>query len=153
MLTMSNGSRIDADAKYPHKGIVRGNKTHDNCVFKSDWRMYFCEDLKYKMLVIESMDPDTETRRLSPVAVASEGYIDLINGPQDHGWCNGYTCQERLSTFHAVVAINKHYEIHFSSFNSQKTRLMILKAEEDDIISVEIFYAKPERLDVYRKGI
>jgi hypothetical protein len=28
------------------------------------------------------MDDDTETRRLSPVAILSEnGYLDLINGP------------------------------------------------------------------------
>jgi len=32
------------------------------------------------MLVIESMDADTETRRLSPVALLGNGYIDLING-------------------------------------------------------------------------
>jgi len=56
------------------------------------------------MLIIESMDTDTETRRLSPVAILGDGYLDLINGPQDHGWCSGYTCRKRLSTFMAVVA-------------------------------------------------
>ena len=59
------------------------------------------------------MDKDTEIRRLSPIAVlSSNGYIDLINGPQDHGWCFGYTCQERLSTFHALVALNQTFEVH-----------------------------------------
>jgi hypothetical protein len=60
--------------------------------------------MNYEMLVIESMDSDTETRRLSPVAILGDGYIDLINGPQDHGWCSGYTCRKRVSTFHALVA-------------------------------------------------
>ncbi len=60
------------------------------------------------MVIIESMDEDTETRRLSPVAVLCDGYIDLINGPQDHGWCNGYTCQERISTFNAIVPLSKY---------------------------------------------
>ena len=50
-------------------------------------------------------------RRLSPVAVMANvsggNYLDLINGPQDHGWCDGYTCQQRLSTFHAIVADGK----------------------------------------------
>ena len=32
------------------------------------------------MLVIESLDEDTELRRLSPVALLSERYIDLHNG-------------------------------------------------------------------------
>lgn len=152
MLTYSNGSRIDADEKYPHKGLVRGTRDNEKCIFISDWRMYKCKDMSYKMFVVESLDPDTETRRISPVALGSDGYIDLINGPQDHGWCHGYTCQERLSTFHTVVVMDRHYELHFSSFNPQKLRLMILNAADDDVLSLEIFYPKPERLDVYRKG-
>ena len=61
------------------------------------------------MLTIESMDGDTMTRRLSPVAILGhdsqgDGVIDLINGPMDHSWCSGYACRRRLSTFQAVVA-------------------------------------------------
>lgn len=154
MLTFPNGSRIDATVKYPHKGIVRGSlNAAPQCIFKPEWRMYECRALNYKMFVIESMDPDTETRRISPVGLGSSGYIDLINGPMDHGWCHGYTCQERLSLFHTVVATRKHYEIHFSSFIPQKLRLRFLNAENDDAITMEIFYPKPERLDVYRRGI
>ena len=46
------------------------------------------------MLVIESMDADTETRRLSPLALdggdTGHGpYTDLLNGPMDHGWSQG----------------------------------------------------------------
>lgn len=72
------------------------------------------------MLIIESMDSDTETRRLSPVAILGhdeddDGVLDLINGPQDHGWCSGYTCRKRLSTFQAIVATGWFV---FSSFNS-----------------------------------
>jgi hypothetical protein len=43
------------------------------------------------MLVIESLDADTETRRLSPLALhggntgAGVEFTDLINGPMDHG--------------------------------------------------------------------
>lgn len=59
------------------------------------------------MMVIESLDADTETRRLSPVGILQNGYIDLINGPQDHGWCSGYTCQKRVSLFHALVTPGK----------------------------------------------
>lgn len=59
------------------------------------------------MLIVESLDEDTETRRLSPVAILGNGYLDLINGPQDHGWCSGYTCRKRLSTFMIVVELGK----------------------------------------------
>ena len=42
------------------------------------------------MMVIESMDADTETRRLSPLALVGGGsglvnYTDLMNGPMDYG--------------------------------------------------------------------
>lgn len=80
-------------------GIIRSS-----CQYKNAWQAYECHELNYKTLVIESMDADTETRRLSPVAILGDGYLDLINGPQDHGWCSGYTCRKRLSTFQAIVA-------------------------------------------------
>lgn len=51
------------------------------CTFVSSWQAYECSDeLNYRMLVIESLDADTETRRLSPVAVLGGGFVDLING-------------------------------------------------------------------------
>ena len=42
------------------------------------------------MMVIESMDADTETRRLSPLTLVGGdtgaiNYTDLMNGPMDHG--------------------------------------------------------------------
>ena len=49
--------------------------------------------LHHLMLVIESMDADSEVRRLSPIALVGGdtgggAYTDLINGPMDHGRCN-----------------------------------------------------------------
>lgn len=46
----------------------------------SSWQSYKCFGLNYRMLAIESLDSDTETRRLSPVAVLGRGFLDLING-------------------------------------------------------------------------
>ena len=43
----------------PNKGIDRHG---GNCVYRSDWRMYRCKNMKYKMFVFESLDADTETR-------------------------------------------------------------------------------------------
>lgn len=50
------------------------------CTYMSSWQSYKCFGLNYRMLVIESLDADTETRHLSPVAVVGDGYVDLING-------------------------------------------------------------------------
>lgn len=46
----------------------------------SSWQSYKCFGLNYRMVAIESLDSDTETRRLSPVAVLGDGFVDLING-------------------------------------------------------------------------
>jgi hypothetical protein len=81
----------------------------DTCTYSSSQQLYTCTDYTYRQLTIESMDSDTETRRLSPVGFLGwnnngDGFMDLINGPQDHGWCAGYTCQKRISTFQAIAA-------------------------------------------------
>uniref|UniRef100_UPI0037E8D1AF fibrocystin-L-like n=1 Tax=Semicossyphus pulcher TaxID=241346 RepID=UPI0037E8D1AF len=144
MITAKDGSPIPVDKIAPHKGIIR-----KNCTFMSSWQSYKCFGLNYRMLVIESLDADTETRRLSPVAVLGGGYVDLINGPQDHGWCAGYTCQLRVSLFHSIVATGNSYDVYFSSVSPQKLRLMLLNADPSESVRVSVFYSKPQRMDVY----
>uniref|UniRef100_A0A673FZ74 Fibrocystin-L-like n=1 Tax=Sinocyclocheilus rhinocerous TaxID=307959 RepID=A0A673FZ74_9TELE len=144
MLTSLNGSRIPMNQIAPYKGVIR-----DTCTYMSTWQSYKCFGLNYRMLVIESLDADTETRRLSPVAILGDKYVDLINGPQDHGWCAGYTCQKRVSLFHAIVATNKSFDIFFTSTTPQKLRLMLLNAGLTEAVRVAIFYSNPQRLDVY----
>ena len=78
------------------------------------------------MLMLESMDEDTETRRLSPIAVLSEGYINLINGPQHHRRCFGSTCRKGLSTFPILVAtgemilLTTSYDVNILSYTPYK---------------------------------
>lgn len=138
------------------------------------------------MVIIESLDADTETRRLSPVAILGkslwkiinikilliylrntwllnlhylivvpfskgDGYVNLLNGPMDHGWCLGYTCQERISAFYGIVASHRNYSLYFSSTNPQKMRFHLL-AEKRKVIRFAIFYKTTQRLDIYRKG-
>lgn len=60
---------------YLSLGVIR-----KDCMYMRTWQSYKCTGLNYRMLVIESLDADTETRRLSPVAVLGNGFVDLING-------------------------------------------------------------------------
>jgi len=60
------------------------------CVYVGAWQGYQCAGLQHHMLVIESLDGDSETRRLSPLALdggntGAGNYTDLLNGPMDHG--------------------------------------------------------------------
>uniref|UniRef100_A0A8D0SJH6 Fibrocystin-L n=1 Tax=Sus scrofa TaxID=9823 RepID=A0A8D0SJH6_PIG len=148
MLTFPNGSRIPVTEKAPYKGIIRNS----TCEYIPEWQSYRCFGMDYAMMVIESLDSDTETRRLSPVAIVGGGYVDLINGPQDHGWCAGYTCQRRLSLFHSIVALGKSYEVYFTGTSPQNLRLMLLNVDHNKAVLVGIFFPTLQRLDVYVKN-
>lgn len=114
---------------------------------------YWCPGLQYEILWLESLDDDTELRRLSPVAVLSDEYIDLINGPQDHGWCSGYTCQKRVSLFHMFVLPGQHVtrkvEIYLSSTQPDKIGISLMNAADDKCVLVSFYYLNPNRIDVY----
>ena len=146
----SDGTPIPVDDLFPLKGIVRGgDRSESNCTWMPSWNAYSCSGLNHLMFVFESLDQDTEVRRLSPFALAANGFIDILNGPQDHGWCGGYTCQERISTFYGIIAPGLNYEIALSSTNPQNMRFHLLNAEENDTIRIAFIYTNPQRLDVY----
>ena len=146
----NDGTPIPVDDLFPLKGIVRGgNRSENNCTWISPWNSYSCSGLNHLMFVFESLDADTEVRRLSPFALAANGFIDILNGPQDHGWCGGYTCQERISTFYGIIAPGLNYEIALASTNPQNMRFHLLNAEETDTIRIAFVYTNPQRLDVY----
>ncbi|KAK3107254.1 hypothetical protein FSP39_010348 [Pinctada imbricata] len=150
LLTDTNGGRIDANVLAPNKGVLRDN----TCSYKSAWQAYKCHGFDYKMIMIESMDADTELSRLSPVALLGNDdndnyYLDLINGPQDHGWCAGYTCQKRLSLFPALVALNRNYTMVFTRNAPQNLRYLLLNSAKTDKVIMSSYHGKPNRLDVY----
>ncbi|XP_051879473.1 PKHD1 like 1, tandem duplicate 1 [Pristis pectinata] len=148
LLTSLNGSRIPVSQVAPYKGIIRDS----TCTYMPDWQSYKCFGLNYELLVIESLDSDTEHRRLSPVALLCDGYLDLINGPQDHGWCSGYTCHKRISLFYGIVATNKSCDVYFTSTSPQSLRLLLPSADVSRAVRLSIYYSSPQRLDVYVNG-
>ena len=150
-LANSAGLQININLTYPYRGISRSS----SCTYQTSYQMYVCPNaVDYRMLVIENMDSDTETRRLSPVAVMSDnGYIDLINGPQDHGWCNGYTCQKRISTFLSIIESGHHYDIYLSSTTPNHMRFRILNADSTIRTRLALYYNSLQQIDVYANNI
>ena len=144
------GQMININLTYPYRGISRESV----CTYKSSWQMYLCSNrINYRMLIIENMDSDTETRRLSPVAIMSDnGYIDLINGPQDHGWCNGYTCQKRVSTFMSLVEGGHHYDIYLTSTTPDHIRFRLIDSDTSIVVSLALYYSTSQQIDVYANG-
>jgi len=153
MITTVEGSKIPYADKMPNKGIYRD----DTCVWNSDWRAYKCAGINHRIMIIESMDRDSKIRRLGPLAMlanpGSEGWIDLVNGPQDFSCCSGYICAERLSTFFPVVATGLEYEIMFTSIPPQNFRIHMLYNDGGDGIRAKIWFPKQQRLDIYTNGM
>ena len=61
-LAKKDGTMMKPSELYSYPGVVRDEKL---CKYVREWQAYDCQELDYKMLMIESMDFDTEIRRLS----------------------------------------------------------------------------------------
>merc|ERR1712013_586049 len=149
MVTEVNGDKIEYEDKMPNTGIVR----NDRCSWVEEWHAYKCHDLNHRLMILESMDIDTLDRRLSPVAVLAnpgpDGYIDLINGPQDWSCCFGYACQKRVSNFYSIVATNMMYEIQLTSTPPIHMRYRLKNNEGGDPVLLKIYFPKPQRIDIF----
>ena len=58
---------------------------NNDCQYETEWQAFDCSHANvydYRMLSVESMDADTEERRLGPVAVLGDRTINLMNGEQ-----------------------------------------------------------------------
>ena len=57
-----------------------------DCTLNTGWNAWVCPrtSLVPARLVVESMDTDHTSRNLAPVALASGGYVDLMNAGWDH---------------------------------------------------------------------
>ena len=149
------------------RGIARGYNLEieasstRGCRHIPKWNGYHCDDINHYVLVIESMDTDTEVRRLSPIAlnggdIGNGRYTDLINGPMDHGWCTSYTCLKRLSTFYTVVASGTEYSIWLTSTIPSHVRFHLLNSDDDPSnpgsVLLNIWYKDTRRKDAYLNG-
>ena len=149
MVTEVDGSKIEYVDKLPNQGIVR----NDQCTWMTGWHAYKCHGINHRLLILESLDIDTLDRRLSPVAMlanpGSDGYIDLINGPQDWSCCFGYACQKRVSNFYTLVGTNMMYEVHLTSVPPIQMRFRLNNNEGGDPVLLKLFFQKPQRIDIY----
>ena len=141
------GHLFNISSIYPKRGIDLAN----NCFLKNEWGMYYCNGTTdYRMMIIESMDSDSETRRLSPVAILSRsGFIDLLNGPQDHGIQNGYTSRRRLSTFMTLMRSGESYDIYFTGSLPKYIRFRIISADSNFKCIFSLYVGSLQQIDIY----
>ena len=157
--------------KTHHEVAYRGYGTYrgwgvvgnDQCQSVANFNAWRCRRaaLVPARLLVESMDSDHTSRSLTPVALASGGYVDLMNAGWSHQRardCGGYECLRRLMTFHTTVAVNRSYDLAFTGTNPQSLRLMLPfgAGHPENLTStrllVSIFYSNPQQLQVHCNG-
>ena len=150
MQTRLDGSMIPINEVRQDFGIVRNS----DCVWKHNVPGWWCpkgsgeNELRYFDIVFESMDADFQRRRLTPLAIRSEGYIDIVNGPGDHSCCIGYACQIRLMTLHTTVACGKQYDYFFSSTTPMSMKFHFPQGPEDCKVKISFYTKRPNRIDL-----
>ncbi|XP_069115426.1 fibrocystin-L-like [Argopecten irradians] len=148
LLSYPNGSKIQPDTIYNHPGIARTG----SCVANNELRYWNCTTNDHEVVMLESMDSDTETRRLSPVALLAcpdnTCFINLLNGPQDHGWCSGYTCKLRLSLFPLIVPKVTKSLIYFTGVSPQAVRFHLPMAAPEVKVLVSLYCSSTNKLEV-----
>nr|ACD54600.1 fibrocystin-like protein [Adineta vaga] len=146
------GREFNISEKYPYRGISRSG----SCAFKPAWQMYMCDYMtNYYMLIIESMDDDTEKRSLAPVAIMSaSGYIDLISGPRHYP--NGNTeirNRRRISTFMAIVHSEMKYEIYLNDDPPKHIRFRLINSNSSVRCILAFYYKSLQQIDIYANNI
>ena len=153
--------KTHAEVAYAGYGTYRAG-----CTLSTQFNAWVCPAANsppHARLIIESRDEDHTSRSIVPVALASGGYVDLLNGGWDHmepDACGGYNCMKRLTTFHATVAVNRSYDLAFTGTNPRDLRLMMPHGAgqlgdatmEATRIVVSIYYSNPETLQVFYDG-
>ena len=108
----------------------------------------------HRMLVFESMDSDTESRVIAPLALTSASANDSLNGPTVMVTnATGLPEPRSLSAFFPIVGLGEPYNASFAGGNPYHIRLHMLHAESEDAVLLRLKYSGvSERLDVYILG-
>lgn len=136
---LANGSAVSVNVK--QKWLSGGfGHSRTGCTYIPSWQGWNCPEKKFGRLAVESLDADNEMRRISPVAFASDdGYVNLMNGFMDHGWCFSYTCLQRMMMFYSPVRIGSTYTVFFSGAEPMKMNVGLTAAKTGEKVLVKIF--------------
>ena len=147
MLTNLDGSTVDPDTWAPNKGVAG---THSaSCTHNTDNHYHKCDSLDYGQVMYESMDIDTETRRVAPIAYMADGTVDIVNGVLDTSCCAGYACQLRQTTHPLIMQCGKEYELATTGTLNKDIKLHMLRQDASCQIKLKIYTRRQNRQDVF----
>jgi hypothetical protein len=80
------------------------------------------------------------------------GIVDLLEPCMDNGWCFGYTCQKRLSSFWATVSTGATYAVNATGTPARLFRVWQPYAPEGSEVVLHVNYFEPLRRYVWAPG-
>ena len=139
---------------YSEVGVYRNSDCTYNSATELNLGSWFCpaSTADYYDLSFESLDEDFLSRKLSPIAVRSSGYLYLLNGPADHSACTGYACTQREALYHTTVVCNKDFDYYLTSVFPLNSRFMLPYAPADCLIRLAVYNKRQNRVDLYIDG-
>jgi len=153
MLTNLDGSNIAPTTFAANHGVFRSD-----CTLKQANNYWQCgAGDKYMQVVFESMDVDTETRRLGPITYVNnpgspDAHVDIVNGVLDVSCCAGYSCQLRISTHPMIMSCGKTYELGTAGTISKHFRLHSNREDASCKTVLKIYTMRQNRQDVLLDG-
>jgi len=114
------------------------------CTYRASWNGFVCtEAAQIDLLLFESLDADTFTRRMQPVVIEAaadttfpDPYYNNLNSYMDNGWDQGYTSLRRLSRFPAVVQKGRKYNVTFTGTSPRSMRFAL--QDDDALIGIVV---------------
>eukprot|EP00741_Cyanophora_paradoxa_P015378 tig00020876_g14844.t1 len=133
----------------PVEGIAR-----KDCLLVPAGNAYWClgPELNHQQVVFASQDADSLTRRIGPVGVYVDDALDVINGPSFFGWCMGYRCRTKPSTFFTVIPAGRRANVSFTGTMPDVMTVSQLTGTASDSMVVSLLYMRAHRIDVFVRG-
>eukprot|EP01062_Namystynia_karyoxenos_P055446 TRINITY_DN4628_c0_g1_i4.p1 TRINITY_DN4628_c0_g1~~TRINITY_DN4628_c0_g1_i4.p1 ORF type:complete len:3892 (+),score=1173.80 TRINITY_DN4628_c0_g1_i4:73-11676(+) len=140
-----------------------GIAVQGKCTKVAAWNGQRCVDTQYGELFMESLDWDSEDRRIYPLRIektdAPIGAVDrslnrattyLVNQPPDKYKETEWPSFKRPSYFWGTLELNKHYRIDFGDLPPKRTRWELMHCTDRTAkVLLHIFYPEPLRLQVW----
>jgi hypothetical protein len=136
------------------EGIYRGKD--GDCSLQPAWNAYKCTTaLKHATLVLESLDKDSQTRRVAPIGITVDGYTDILNGPAiyDNNRFDGTEfLLDRLSRFSAIVPTGKAIRVDYTGTIPRNNRFKLNDVDPSEGVVLSLYYPQNQVLIVNVDG-
>ena len=118
-------------------GLLDGD---GRCRYRGDWNAFVCRGTAFRMLYLESLDPDRFSRRLWPARFVQRAGTAIVTGYMDHLWKDGWTSLLRLNRF--GVPVEAAVTVEFTGTMPRSIRMETPAGLGGTV--VEVAYVRPE---------